>query len=165
MSQSQNQKLFIGNLNFNTEDDLLRAHFEKECGSEAVTEVRIIKSPVGKSLGYAFITFESSEAAQKGLKLDGSDLDGRNIRVSEAQERRRDGAGRPGGDGGRREWGGGGAGGSRDRMGGGGGDRGGDRGRAPSRGGFRSGPPSSGGGNGGGFGGGSGSRRGGWGDE
>ncbi len=97
------KKLFCGGLSWNTTDDTMREAFER---FGAVTEAKVITDrDTGRSRGFGFVTFENdsdAEAAQS--KMDGADLDGRTIRVNEAQEKSRDGGGRGGfGGGGRRE--------------------------------------------------------------
>ncbi len=50
----------------------------------------------GRSKGFGFVTFESDESAQNAIEnLDGSDMDGRSVRVSEAKPRPERGAGGP----------------------------------------------------------------------
>mmetsp|Transcript_12392 Transcript_12392/g.15553 ORF Transcript_12392/g.15553 Transcript_12392/m.15553 type:complete len:88 (-) Transcript_12392:25-288(-) len=79
-------KLFVGGLSWNTDDTLLRQSFER-FGS--VNEARVILDrETGRSRGFGFVTFDDNEAAQSAIaEMDGSDLDGRNIRVNEAQDR------------------------------------------------------------------------------
>ena len=107
-------KVFVGGLAWATDDNSLRAAFE---AFGTVTEAKVITDrETGRSRGFAFVTFENAEqaaAAREGL--DGTELDGRTIRVDEAKER----SGGRGGGGGYRGGGGGGY------RGGGGGGRGG----------------------------------------
>jgi RNA recognition motif-containing protein len=107
-------RLYIGNLSYNATTDSLREAFSA-CGE--VTDVHIVQDrDSGQSRGFGFVTMGSdSEAAKAISMLDGSSLDGRSLRVSEAQERQSGG----GGGGGR----GGGGGGGGGRRGGGGGGR------------------------------------------
>jgi len=78
------QCVFVGNLPYNIGDEALHQHFEK-CGSiEAVRAVRDKFSGMGKGFGY--VTFKSSEAVLFALKLNGSSLDGRDIRVYRATD-------------------------------------------------------------------------------
>ncbi len=111
-------KLFCGGLAWATDDDSLRAAFE-EFGT--VTEAKVIQDrQTGRSRGFGFVTFENNEEGQAAIeKMDGARLDGRNIRVNEAQDRPQRSGG--GGGGGFR----GGGGGDRGGYGGGGGGRGG----------------------------------------
>jgi cold-inducible RNA-binding protein len=144
-------KLFCGGLAWATDDDSLRAAFE-EFGT--VTEAKVIQDrQTGRSRGFGFVTFENNEEGQAAIeKMDGARLDGRNIRVNEAQDRPQRSGG--GGGGGR---GGGGYGGDRGGSygSGGGGGRGGG-GYGGDRGGRGGGGGGRGGGGGGGWGGGGG---------
>lgn len=112
-------KLYVGNLSFELSEDELRDAFAGE-GRE-VREVAIIMDrATGRSRGFGFVTMGSDRDAQAAITaLDGQELGGRRLRVSEAMERPDRGGG--GGGGGGRGPGGGGFG----RGGGGGGGRGG----------------------------------------
>lgn len=96
-------KLFVGGLAWGTEEEGLRSAFE-EFGK--VREAKVITDrETGRSRGFGFVTFESeadAKAAQQGM--DGANLDGRSIRVNEAEDRRGPGGG--GGGGARRDAGG-----------------------------------------------------------
>lgn len=124
----QNQ-LFVGNLAFSTTKEDLEAAFAVY---GPVTEVRIpVDRDTGRVRGFAFVTMQDQAVAEKALALDGTDLNGRAIRVNVAQEKKPGGGagGRSGGGyAGGRSGGGsrGGAGGGRSGGGHGGGNRGGD---------------------------------------
>ena len=94
-------KLFVGGLAWATDDNGLRAAFEAHGD---VTEAKVITDrDTGRSRGFGFVTFAQPEDAQTAMsEMDGVELDGRNIRVNEAKERRGGGGG-----GGRRGGGGG----------------------------------------------------------
>lgn len=115
------KKLFVGGLSWNTSDQELGEAFER---FGEITEAKVINDrETGRSRGFGFVTFVDGAAADSAISaLDGSVLDGRNIRVNEAQEKSRGGGGFGGGRGGR---GGGGGGYGGGRGGYGGGDRGG----------------------------------------
>jgi RNA recognition motif-containing protein len=125
------KKLFVGGLSWNTSDDGLREAFEK---FGEVTDAKVINDrETGRSRGFGFVTFSDGGAADEAVRqMDGSSLDGRTVRVNEAESRPNDrGPGGPrggGGGGDRRGGGGGGGGGWGGGGGGGGGGRGGDRG-------------------------------------
>lgn len=106
------QKLYVGNLSFQSTEDDIRNYFEENAGP--TSEVKLIMDrETGRSRGFAFVTFENDEDAQKAVaELNDQEMDGRRLKINEAHERQPRGGG--GGGGGYR--------------GGGGGDRGG-RGR------------------------------------
>lgn len=88
-----NQRLFVGNLSFQTTEEDLRAAFQAH-GS--VVDAKIITDrETGRSRGFAFLTMGTSEEAQKAIAaLNGAMVDGRPLRVNEAEERRpREGGG------------------------------------------------------------------------
>lgn len=83
MSQS---KIYVGNLSYQTSSDDLHEVFGRY---GEVTELKLIMDrDTGRSKGFAFITFGSVDAANSALELDGTQLDGRQIKVSLAKEGR-----------------------------------------------------------------------------
>jgi cold-inducible RNA-binding protein len=120
------KKLFVGGLSWGTTEDGLRAAFER-FGS--IEEVKVITDrDTGRSRGFGFITFTEDDAAMNAISaLDGSELEGRSIKVNEAQERPARSGGGGGSRGGRGGGGGFGGGGGRGGRGGGGGYGRGDR--------------------------------------
>jgi cold-inducible RNA-binding protein len=122
-------RLYVGNLPFHATDDVVRSAFQV---AGEVTDVHVVVDrATGQSRGFAFVTMSTNEQAQAAItKLDGTNLEGRNLRVNIAEPRSNDrgprGGGGGGGGGGGRGFGGGGGGGG--GRGGFGGDRGGDRG-------------------------------------
>ncbi len=110
-------RLYVGNLAFSTTEEALRDAFS-EFG-EVVDAKLVIERETGRSRGFGFIELATSEAAAKAIEqMNGALLDGRALRVNEAEERASRGGGGGGGGGG--GYGGRGGGG---RSGGGGGDR------------------------------------------
>lgn len=121
-------KLFVGNLSFGTTQADLEAAFA------AAGEVREVAIPVdrttGQPRGFAFVTMANAEGTANAIsQLNGATLDGRQIRVDEAQERSGGGGGFRGGGGGGGFGGGGGGGGFGGGRKGGGGSRRGSRDR------------------------------------
>jgi cold-inducible RNA-binding protein len=115
-------KLFVGNLSFNTTENDLHEAFGAH---GTVVEANLMMDRMsGRSRGFAFVTMSTPEEAQKAIQaLHGASLDNRALTVNIArpkEERPRTGGGGGGDRGPRRDFRGGG--------GGGGGDRG-DRGR------------------------------------
>ena len=146
-----NTRLYVGNLSFNTNAEGVRAAFQ-EFGT--VSDVHLVSDrETGRSRGFAFVTMGTPEEAAKAIEgMDGRTLDGRPLRVNEAEQRQPRGGG--GGGGGFRAGGGGG-------YGGGGGGRGGYGGGGGGYGGGGGGGDYGGGGGGGGDYGDGGGRRGG----
>src|SRR5450755_2074268 len=115
-------KLFVGNLSFNTTENDLNDAF---AAHGTVTETNLMMDRMsGRPRGFGFITMSTPEEAQKAIEaLNGAQLDGRALTVNIAKPREERPPG--GGGGGRREYGGGGGGGGRREYGGGGGGGGG----------------------------------------
>jgi len=80
------KKLFVGGLSWNTTDSELQQAFEA-CG--AVAEAKVITDrETGRSRGFGFVTFDDEQNAVRACEeLNGSTLDGRTIRVDQANER------------------------------------------------------------------------------
>jgi len=97
------KKVFVGGLSWGTKDDGLRRAFE---AYGAVSEARVITDrETGRSRGFGFVTFEDANAASKAIaEMNGKELDGRSIKVSEAQEKSEGGGGRGGNRGGGNRW-------------------------------------------------------------
>jgi RNA recognition motif-containing protein len=121
-------RLYVGNLSYNTTKETLRDAFAQS-GRE-VTDAHVVTDrETGRSRGFGFVTLATPEQAQAAMhEMNGALVDGRPLRVNEAEERAPRGGGGGGGFGG--GGGGGGYGGDRGGYGGGGGGRrgGGDRG-------------------------------------
>jgi RNA recognition motif-containing protein len=124
-----NNKLYVGNLSYSTDESALRQAFEP---FGTLVSVSVISDRMtGQSRGFGFVEYERAADAQRAIDtLNGQDVDGRSLSVSVARERepkpRFDGGG----------GGGGGGGGFRDRDNSRG-NGGGGRGRTASRGGNR----------------------------
>ena len=80
-------KIFVGNLSFNTDDAMLSAHFEQAgFAAEKVTVVN--DRETGRSRGFGFVEMATAEKASDAMSaLDGQELDGRALRINEANER------------------------------------------------------------------------------
>lgn len=96
-------KLYVGNLSFNTTDDQLAQLFAQygSVGSASVVTDR----ETGRSRGFGFVEMGSDAAAKAAISaLDGQMLEGRNLTVNLAKPRENSG-GRGGDGGGRgRRW-------------------------------------------------------------
>ena len=102
-------KLFVGGLSWDTDDNGLRDAFEPY---GEIREAKVITDrETGRSRGFGFVTYNSPDDATKAMEaMNGASLDGRNLKVDIAQDRRGGGGG-GGGGGGRGGRGGGGRGG------------------------------------------------------
>ena len=117
-------KIFVGGLAWATTSDSLRAAFEP-CGT--IVEAKVVEDrDTGRSRGFGFVTFADDAGCRKAIEtMNGAQLDGREIRVNEAENKPRTGGFGGGGGGGRSGGGGGygGGGGGGGYSGGGGGGR------------------------------------------
>ncbi|XP_050373216.1 glycine-rich RNA-binding protein 2, mitochondrial-like [Argentina anserina] len=79
-------KLFVGGLSFSTDDSSLKDAFS---GFGDVTDAKVITDrDTGRSRGFGFVNFADESAANSAVTaMDGQELNGRNIRVSVANER------------------------------------------------------------------------------
>jgi cold-inducible RNA-binding protein len=107
-------RLYVGNLPFSTTTEALRQAFS---ASGEVTDVHIVNDrESGQSRGFGFVTMGNAHEAANAIQaMNGATLDGRALRVNEAEERPQHsgGGGGGGGFGGGGGRGGGGGGGSR----------------------------------------------------
>ena len=79
-------KLFVGGLPFSTTDDELQAAFA-EFGTVASAKV-ITDRETGRSRGFGFVEFENdAEGKSAEAGMNGKELGGRTINVSQARER------------------------------------------------------------------------------
>jgi len=109
--------IYVGNLSYDMTEEDLRKEFE---AFGKVDSVNIIKDKfTDKSRGFAFVEMSGSEEGKAAIAaINGKDVKGRALNVSEARPRaegRRGGGGGMGGGGERRGGGGMGGGGRRDR--------------------------------------------------
>jgi cold-inducible RNA-binding protein len=90
-------KLFVGNLSFNTTENDLQDTFSAH---GTVTEANLMMDrTTGRPRGFGFVTMSTAEEAQKAVEaLNGTSLDGRALTVNIARPREE----RPAGGGGSR---------------------------------------------------------------
>ena len=104
------KRLYVGNLSYGTNETDLRDLFA-QLGN--VAEVKVVMDrETGRPRGFAFVEMSTDAEAQEAIsQLNGRELDGRTLKINEAQERTGGGGGGGGGRGG-----GGGGGGGRGRW-------------------------------------------------
>ena len=97
-------KLYVGNLPWSTGEAELEEMFS---AIGAVSSANVITDrDTGRSRGFGFVEMSSDDAKRAIEELNGNEVDGRAIKVNEAEEKRRDsrGGGGGGGDRGNRRW-------------------------------------------------------------
>ncbi len=78
------KRLFVGSIAWATTSDGLKKHFEQV--GEVVKADVLMDKMTGRSRGFGFVEMADDSAADEAVnKLNGSDLDGRKIVVSEAR--------------------------------------------------------------------------------
>ncbi|WP_153719153.1 RNA recognition motif domain-containing protein [Spiribacter salilacus] len=97
------KSIYVGNLPFSASEDEVRELFSAHGD---VKEVRMITDrETGRPRGFGFVRMDPAEADAAIEALNGTELDGRTLRINEAQDRKPGGGGGGGGGGGqRRSW-------------------------------------------------------------
>lgn len=86
------KKLFVGGLSWGTDDQGLRVAFERF--GEVIEAKVITDRDTNRSRGFGFVSFTDATAGKDAMaEMDGATLDGRTIRVNEAQAKSRGGGG------------------------------------------------------------------------
>lgn len=85
-------KLYVGNLSYDTQGPDLRQAFEQG-GNKVIAVEVVMDRDTGRSRGFGFVTMATKEDAKRGLNLDGTMLQGRSIKVNEAQDKGSGGGG------------------------------------------------------------------------
>ncbi len=80
------KKIYVGNLPWSMTEDQLRDFF---AGFGNVESVAIITDrDTGRSRGFAFVEMDDADADKAIAEGNGHELDGRALRINEAQDRR-----------------------------------------------------------------------------
>lgn len=84
-------RIYVGNLPYTATDDELRKVFESHGSLVSANVIR--DRDTDRSRGFGFVEFSDDNDGRNAITaLDGSDMDGRSLRVNEAHERQdRDG--------------------------------------------------------------------------
>lgn len=86
------QKLFVGGLSFSTSSERLREVFAAAGTVESATVVT--DRATGRSRGFGFVEMQTPEQAREAVsRLNGQDVDGRQIKVEIAKPSDRSGGG------------------------------------------------------------------------
>ncbi len=92
------KKIYVGNLPFSATESQVRELFSKHGNVQSVA--LIMDKETGRPRGFGFVEIEDSGLAAALKALDGHEMDGRALKVNEAQDKPRGG----GGGGGRDRW-------------------------------------------------------------
>ncbi len=92
------KKIYVGNMSYNTSEDTLRQLFAQY--GEVVSVNVITDRYTGRAKGFGFVEMASDDAARAAMgALNGREVDGRQLKVNEANDKPRD-SNRGGGGGG-----------------------------------------------------------------
>lgn len=81
------KKIYVGNLSYSTTEETLRNQFSQFGEVETVTI--IMDKITNRSKGFGFVGMTDDEAARDAIStLNQKDIDGRKVRVNEAEERK-----------------------------------------------------------------------------
>jgi RNA recognition motif-containing protein len=84
-------KLYVGNLPFTATDDSVRTLFSQHGTVETVALIN--DRETGRPRGFGFVEMSNADASRAMQALNGTDFEGRTLRVNEAQDRERSGGG------------------------------------------------------------------------
>ena len=88
-------KLYVGNLPFSATEEAVKALFAKHGTVEKVS--LITDRDTGRPRGFGFVEMSNADASRAMQALNGTDLDGRSLKINEAQDKQRSGGGGGGG--------------------------------------------------------------------
>lgn len=81
------KKIYVGNLSYSTTEETLRNQFSQFGEVESVTI--IMDKMTNRSKGFGFVEMTDDDAARDAIStLNQKDIDGRKVRVNEAEERK-----------------------------------------------------------------------------
>jgi RNA recognition motif-containing protein len=90
-------KIYVGNLPFSADESQVRTLFAQHGTVESVNV--IMDRDTGRPRGFAFVEMNSADASRAIQNLNGFSMEGRALRVNEAQDRPPGGGRGPGGGG------------------------------------------------------------------
>lgn len=80
-------KLYVGGVPYSSTDDTLKDHFSQ--AGNVVSANIIMDRMSGRSKGFGFVEMPNDNEAEKAIEaLDGSDMQGRNIKVNQARPKK-----------------------------------------------------------------------------
>jgi RNA recognition motif-containing protein len=88
-------KLYVGNLPFSATEEAVRTLFAAHGTVEKVSLIN--DRDTGRPRGFGFIEMSNADASRAMQALNGKDMDGRALKINEAQDKPRGGGGGGGG--------------------------------------------------------------------
>jgi RNA recognition motif-containing protein len=85
-------KLYVGNLPFSATEESVRNHFAAHGTVEKIS--LISDRDTGRPRGFGFVEMSNADASRAMQALNGRELDGRALKINEAQDRPRSGGSR-----------------------------------------------------------------------
>ncbi|NQT28069.1 MAG: RNA-binding protein [Candidatus Omnitrophica bacterium] len=87
---SEENKIYVGNLEYSVDDAALKSFIESK--GLQTKDVKVISDKyTGRSKGFGFVAFETDQELQKAIEaLDGQDLNGRDLKVNKARPPKKD---------------------------------------------------------------------------
>lgn len=81
------KKIYVGNLSYSTTEETLRNQFSQF--GEVVSVAIIMDKMINRSKGFGFVEMAEDGAAAEAIStLNQKEIDGRKVRVNEAEERK-----------------------------------------------------------------------------
>lgn len=80
-------KVYVGNLPFTATEESVRALFSQHGTVEKVSLIN--DRDTGRPRGFGFVEMSNSDAARAMQAINGTELEGRSLKVNEAQDRER----------------------------------------------------------------------------
>ena len=84
-------KLYVGNLPFSATEDAVRTLFSAHGTVEKIS--LISDRDTGRPRGFGFVEMSNADASKAMQALNGKDMDGRALKINEAQDKPRGGGG------------------------------------------------------------------------
>ncbi len=84
-------KIYVGNLPFTATEDAVRALFAQHGTVESVALIK--DRDTGQPRGFGFVEMARADAARAIQALNGQNMDGRPLKINEAQDKPRGGGG------------------------------------------------------------------------
>lgn len=76
-------KLYVGNLSYDTTSDDLLEVFENNTENCKVCDASIVKGHDGRNRGFAFVSFYPGSSVEEALEMNGKEFCGRELSVKE----------------------------------------------------------------------------------